>query len=201
MLSGSERAPAHLGETAMRATPALLTALLIALTTAAAHAEPGPSQAELNAAAANSADWLLTNHDYGGQRFVDATEITRDNAASLRAVCVYQAADLRPFHTNPLVHRGIMYLTTSQATIALDAATCRALWRHEWTLKGRRNWPQSRGVVMNPVDHPHGGGEGRTSGGRHPVSPWGKPEGRTRSKKKPSQQLIIRRRRSGKGRR
>ncbi len=70
---------------------------------------------------------------------------------------------------------------------------------------GRARWkgvrPQSRGVVMNPVDHPHGGGEGRTSGGRHPVSPWGKPEGRTRSKKKPSQQLIVRRRRSGKGRR
>ena len=70
---------------------------------------------------------------------------------------------------------------------------------------GRNRWkgvgPQSRGVAMNPVDHPHGGGEGKTSGGRHPVSPWGQPEGRTRSKKKPSQQLIVRRRRSGKGRR
>ena len=40
-------------------------------------------------------------------------------------------------------------------------------------LRGRR--PKVRGVVMNPVDHPHGGGEGRTSGGRHPVTPWGKP--------------------------
>ena len=48
---------------------------------------------------------------------------------------------------------------------------------------------------MNPVDHPLGGGEGKTSGGRHPVSPWGKPEGRTRSKTKPSQKLIVRRRR------
>ena len=70
---------------------------------------------------------------------------------------------------------------------------------------GRNRWkgvrPQSRGVVMNPVDHPHGGGEGRTSGGRHPVSPWGKPEGRTRKKKKASSKLIVRRRRSGKGRR
>ena len=70
---------------------------------------------------------------------------------------------------------------------------------------GRSRWkgirPQSRGVVMNPVDHPHGGGEGRTSGGRHPVSPWGKPEGRTRKKKKASSKLIVRRRRSGKGRR
>ncbi|HEV8116601.1 MAG TPA: 50S ribosomal protein L2 [Acidimicrobiales bacterium] len=63
---------------------------------------------------------------------------------------------------------------------------------------GRSRWlgkrPQTRGVAMNPVDHPHGGGEGKTSGGRHPVSPWGKPEGRTRDKTKPSQQLIIRRR-------
>jgi large subunit ribosomal protein L2 len=70
---------------------------------------------------------------------------------------------------------------------------------------GRARWkgerPQSRGVVMNPVDHPLGGGEGRTSGGRHPVSPWGKPEGRTRKKKKASSKLIVRRRRSGKGRR
>jgi large subunit ribosomal protein L2 len=65
---------------------------------------------------------------------------------------------------------------------------------------GRNRWkgvrPQTRGVAMNPVDHPHGGGEGKTSGGRHPVSPWGKPEGRTRNKKKPSQKLIVRRRRT-----
>jgi len=65
---------------------------------------------------------------------------------------------------------------------------------------GRNRWkgvrPQSRGVAMNPVDHPHGGGEGKTSGGRHPVSPWGQPEGRTRNKNKPSQKLIIRRRRT-----
>jgi large subunit ribosomal protein L2 len=63
---------------------------------------------------------------------------------------------------------------------------------------GRNRWkgvrPQTRGVAMNPVDHPHGGGEGKTSGGRHPVSPWGKPEGRTRDTK-PSQKLIVRRRR------
>jgi large subunit ribosomal protein L2 len=65
---------------------------------------------------------------------------------------------------------------------------------------GRNRWrgvrPQTRGVAMNPVDHPLGGGEGKSSGGRHPVSPWGKPEGRTRDKTKPSQKLIIRRRRT-----
>lgn len=64
--------------------------------------------------------------------------------------------------------------------------------RNRW--KGKR--PKVRGVAMNPVDHPHGGGEGKTSGGRHPVSPWGKPESRTRSKKKKSNSMIVRRRRS-----
>jgi len=65
---------------------------------------------------------------------------------------------------------------------------------------GRNRWkgvrPQTRGVAMNPVDHPLGGGEGKSSGGRHPVSPWGKPEGRTRNKNKESQKLIVRRRRT-----
>src|SRR5579875_1267734 len=65
---------------------------------------------------------------------------------------------------------------------------------------GRARWkgvrPQTRGVAMNPVDHPLGGGEGKTSGGRHPVSPWGKPEGRTRDRTKPSEKLIVRRRRT-----
>jgi len=69
--------------------------------------------------------------------------------------------------------------------------------RNRW--KGRR--PHTRGVAMNPVDHPLGGGEGKSSGGRHPVSPWGKPEGRTRRKGKKSDELIIRRRRTRKGRR
>jgi len=65
---------------------------------------------------------------------------------------------------------------------------------------GRSRWqgkrPHVRGVAMNPVDHPHGGGEGRTSGGRHPVTPWGKPTKgkRTRSKKKASSSLIVTRR-------
>ncbi|GBR01434.1 50S ribosomal protein L2 [Gluconobacter cerinus] len=68
---------------------------------------------------------------------------------------------------------------------------------------GRSRWlgrrPHNRGVVMNPVDHPHGGGEGRTSGGRHPVTPWGVPTKgyKTRVNKK-TDSLIIRRRKSGK---
>jgi large subunit ribosomal protein L2 len=64
---------------------------------------------------------------------------------------------------------------------------------------GRKRWmgfrPHNRGVVMNPVDHPMGGGEGRSSGGRHPCTPWGKPtKGLRTRKRKPSDKLIVRRR-------
>ena len=67
---------------------------------------------------------------------------------------------------------------------------------------GRSRWlgrrPKVRGVVMNPVDHPHGGGEGKSSGGRHPVTPWGKPTKgyKTRKRKNQSNKWIISRRNS-----
>ena len=63
--------------------------------------------------------------------------------------------------------------------------------------------PQTRGTAMNPVDHPHGGGEGSTTAGRHPVTPWGKPTlgYRTRKKHKASDRYIVRGRRRGKGKR
>jgi large subunit ribosomal protein L2 len=96
--------------------------------------------------------------------------------------------------------------STEMRRVAIDCrATVGEVGNSEYELikigkAGRNRWkgvrPQTRGVAMNPVDHPHGGGEGKTSGGRHPVSPWGQSEGRTRSKKKPSQQLIVRRRRT-----
>jgi hypothetical protein len=63
---------------------------------------------------------------------------------------------------------------------------------------GRNRWlgkrPHNRGVAMNPVDHPHGGGEGRTSGGRHPVTPWGKPtKGKKTRSNKSTDKFIVRR--------
>ena len=70
---------------------------------------------------------------------------------------------------------------------------------------GRNRWlgrkPVNRGVTMNPVDHPHGGGEGRTSGGRHPVTPWGKPtKGKRTRSNKSTDQFIVRSRHLKKGR-
>ncbi len=100
--------------------------------------------------------------------------------------------------------------STEMRRVSIDCrATVGAVGNSEHDLvkigkAGRNRWkgvrPQTRGVAMNPVDHPHGGGEGKTSGGRHPVNPKGKPEGRTRSKKKPSDKFIVRRRKTGKKR-
>jgi large subunit ribosomal protein L2 len=73
-----------------------------------------------------------------------------------------------------------------------------------WGKAGKTRWmgrrPKVRGVAMNPVDHPLGGGEGKSSGGRHPVTPWGKPTKgyKTRKKHKPSDKYIVRRRRKKK---
>jgi large subunit ribosomal protein L2 len=101
---------------------------------------------------------------------------------------------------------GFATLRLPSGEIRLVEAKCRATVgevgnpEHElvsWGKAGRNRWrgkrPSVRGVAMNPVDHPLGGGEGKSSGGRHPTSPWGKPEGRTR-KPKPSDKLIVRRR-------
>jgi large subunit ribosomal protein L2 len=70
---------------------------------------------------------------------------------------------------------------------------------------GRSRWlgwrPAVRGVAMNPIDHPHGGGEGRSSGGRHPVTPWGKPtKGKRTRTNKATQKYILRSRHARKGR-
>jgi alcohol dehydrogenase (cytochrome c) len=106
-----------------------------------------PTQQELNAAA-DTTDWLMSNHDYGGQRFVDLKQINRQNVASLRPVAMYQAVDTNPFHTNPVVSGGSMYITVSDSTIALDAATLKVKWRSNRKPKGKEGWPMNRGVAI-----------------------------------------------------
>ncbi len=107
-----------------------------------------PSQEELNAANSNSNDWLMSNHDYSGQRFVDLKQITPNNAAQLRPTCMFQAGDTKPFHNNPVVYRGVMYVTTSTSTIALDATNCKVKWRHNWKPKSIEVHPPNRGVAI-----------------------------------------------------
>jgi large subunit ribosomal protein L2 len=103
---------------------------------------------------------------------------------------------------------GFAQLRLPSGEIRMVALSCRATVgevgnpEHELVNRGkagRNRWrgkrPSVRGVAMNPVDHPLGGGEGKSSGGRHPTSPWGKTEGRTRKKGKTSDRYIVRRRR------
>lgn len=106
-----------------------------------------PSQTELNAAATTT-EWLMSNHDYGGQRFVDLKQINRQNVASLRPVAMYQAVDTNPFHTNPVVSGGLMYITVNDSTIALDAATLKLKWRNDRRPKGKEGWRLNRGVAI-----------------------------------------------------
>jgi mono/diheme cytochrome c family protein len=106
-----------------------------------------PTQADLNNAGATT-DWLMSTHDYGGQRFSNLKQINRQNAASLKPVAMYQAVDTNPFHTNPVVSNGVMYITVNESTIALDATTLKVKWRNDRRQKGKQGWPMNRGVAI-----------------------------------------------------
>jgi alcohol dehydrogenase (cytochrome c) len=108
----------------------------------------GPTQAELSAAAENSRDWLYHTHDYSGTRHVDLDQIDATNVARLAPACVFQVGEAGPFQTGPIVYEGVMYVTALRSTVALDAATCRPLWRHEWEPRGRWLGINNRGVAI-----------------------------------------------------
>ena len=103
-------------------------------------------------------------------------------------------------HTTLKLPSGEIRLVSDQCMATIGQVGNRAFEQIVSGKAGRSRWlgkrPKVRGVVMNPVDHPHGGGEGKTSGGRHPVSPWGKPTKgyKTRKKNKKSNSMIIKRR-------
>ena len=91
----------------------------------------GPSRDELNRSGGAKDAWLHANHDYSGQRFVDLGQIDRRNAASLLPACLFQAGDLNPFATSPLVYGGAIFFTTRNAAVSIDATSCRLNWRYE----------------------------------------------------------------------
>lgn len=131
----------------MKISPMAALAAVMLTSTAPAQGLDGPTQVELDKAEV-SQEWLLPHHDYMGQRFVGLRQITRATAPSLRPVCLYQAGDQNSFATNPLVYRGILYFTTGIGTIALDAATCKLRWRHDWKAKAKETFPRSRGAAL-----------------------------------------------------
>jgi len=108
----------------------------------------GPSQSQLDAAADNNRDWLYATGDYSMRRYVKLDEINRGNAHRLQPVCAFQAGDTRAFHTNPLVYDGVMYLTTRHDAIAIDARTCREIWRQTWDAQRETHAQANRGLGL-----------------------------------------------------
>ena len=109
----------------------------------------GPTQWELNNAAASTRDWLYASKDYTGQRFVKLSQINTKNVHDLRPICMYRSETAAPTQTNPLVYKGVMYLTVDSSIVAIDAATCRQRWSSKWDAKGRRVLsPANRGVAI-----------------------------------------------------
>jgi alcohol dehydrogenase (cytochrome c) len=106
-----------------------------------------PTQSELDHAA-KAEDWLTPEHDYAGTKYSPLSRITRGNVKALRTECVYQVGDVASFQAMPVVYNGVMYLTTPRLTIALDARTCRLIWRREWREEGTERRPRNRGVAV-----------------------------------------------------
>src|SRR6202521_219842 len=131
-------------ETLGRATAAAASAPA----THAALLTQGPTQDELLHAAQDKQNWLYASKDYTGARFVDLAQITPKNAGQLRATCIYRSNNAAATQTNPLVYKGVMYLTIDKATVAIDAATCRERWTYNWEGKGAVLSPANRGVAL-----------------------------------------------------
>jgi len=113
----------------------------------AAPAASGPDQATLTRAS-QSTDWLFYTHDYAGTRFSPLQEITAVTAARLTPACLFQVGERDNFQTGPIVYNGTMYITTTGATIALDAATCRVKWRQAWQARESVAFQRNRGVAI-----------------------------------------------------
>jgi alcohol dehydrogenase (cytochrome c) len=107
----------------------------------------GPGQTELTRP--GDSDWLNHTGTYSGQRYSTLTEITAANASRLRVVCAYQMGSAETFETGPLVHQGVMYLTTPRITTAIDAATCRRRWSYTWEPRDEMLAEINRGAAIN----------------------------------------------------
>jgi len=137
----------------MRTLGCFLLYLVSACWCVPARASDGPTREELHFAASSS-DWLLPNHSYASQRHVNLKQINRDNAGNLRLVCSFEFEDTNRFAAAPLVYRGVMYVTSGDATVALDAATCKVRWRHDWQSNGE----PAQGVSHNVTNAFKSGG-------------------------------------------
>lgn len=129
---------------AMARTAAASSALLLSLPAYAA----GPSQDQLDASELATDTWLMTNKSYDGLRYVALDKINTGNVGQLKAVCTIDTGVDAPAQSSPVLHDGRIYLSVGQTTLALDATTCKELWRHEWKLKAKALSKPNRGVAI-----------------------------------------------------
>lgn len=108
----------------------------------------GPTQSELDRSAASTTTWLMTNKSYDGHRYVELGQITPGNVAGLKEACVFDTGVQAPAQSSPLLYQGKFYFTAGQTTVAIDAATCKPVWRHEWKLDGKILSPVNRGAAI-----------------------------------------------------
>jgi alcohol dehydrogenase (cytochrome c) len=116
-----------------------------------ACAEPsavGPIQAELDQAARSTSTWLMTNKSYDGHRYVLLDQINRGNVAQLQEVCTFDSQVAAQAQSTPVLYAGRIYLTVGATTIAVDAANCKPLWRHDWAVKGKALSLVNRGPAI-----------------------------------------------------
>ncbi|KPJ79413.1 MAG: hypothetical protein AMJ58_12085 [Gammaproteobacteria bacterium SG8_30] len=107
----------------------------------------GPSAAELREAATGT-DWLYHTGNFRGTRYSPLGQIDKGNVARMQVACLYQLGSTENFLTGPIVHAGVMYVTTARLTAAIDAATCREKWRHRWEPQDIEVWTNNRGVAI-----------------------------------------------------
>ena len=107
-----------------------------------------PDQAALEAAATDASSWPYHTQNYRGTRASPATQITPANASRLQVACAFQMGESSNFQTGPLVYDGVMYVTTTHVTAAIDATTCKLKWRHVWAPRAREVWLTNRGVAL-----------------------------------------------------
>jgi alcohol dehydrogenase (cytochrome c) len=144
----SEFAYASTEERYMRAATAVFGGIaVLSLATGTAQAL-GPTQAELNNAATDRANWLYVDHDYRGQRYTPLNQITAKNAAKLAQTCSYSFPEKEPAQTAPIAYDGILYVTTAHYTVALDGANCKAVWQHKWEPKAAEKFVNQRGAAI-----------------------------------------------------
>jgi PQQ-dependent dehydrogenase (methanol/ethanol family) len=112
------------------------------------RASGGETPGDADLSRADPGDWLMYNGGYAGQRFSKLDQINRGNVARLAPVCAFQPGEIGSFQTSPVVHAGVMYVTTPWNTFAIDAATCRKVWENRYPADSSANWTVNRGVAL-----------------------------------------------------